>query len=789
MFTIKNIMPARMFQVAAMLVLLLAGGALRAEETATAIEFYNGTLKHYFISADSNEISGVDAGAAGPGWSRTGLSFKVWGSAASAAGLSPVCRFYGTPGKGPNGHFYTADPVECDLVKRDAGWTYEGIAFYVRRITPGATGSSAPAGMVNGCASTDAPVYRSYNNRFAQGDSNHRYASDSATYGSMAGQNWLAEGVVFCARGASVNYGDYFTFSLNTQDFAYPDLSIAALGKVVDTHERYQIPVDVYLTTLMTDLYEQMAPDLLARLRTSPWVALTYHTRPPLPYYDGYDWAGLGRMSYAEQYAAVMNYETHGLDLATGLPTAASGGFGKIKTLLGSAPVLTAFLAGPTLENAVSDVYRDLGAKMRIVHGRIINAGEKQRDLYIRPEHVDMILLEHFGENITTALDAAVQTAHGASGARAPYFVGVKMHDNDFFADHSAWTEIYVSHGRKPNWDLSYKSPLLDATSQASRWATYEGAVAYASANRSRIGSLNGPGLLTLVSAATGATASTTTSTATTTTTTTSSPVMATPKLYVSGNMHIESRIDLWPNVDNLIAFFRQAVTIGKVGTQASPMRWSLGADIGWLQNEPRAHEALQILVGLGVELDVHAHNVVDRAITAELLHNWGLNVTQVLNGANLTDVDGARNVESTASGYQWQAKYLWGFNRTNSHGAGSDDLAIGLWRPKSSAEYTVHDPNGSLLSIGNGNGSLSTIESFVTGLGSSYTAPVYSASVSIQPWVLKVGLSGEDLDGLSAFANRVGASPNLRWATNREICEAWVAAGSVASRIDLPDL
>lgn len=774
MSTTRTRFTALIFQIAALLCIALPGALSRAEETVSAVELYNTTLDQYFVTASSSELAGIDAGAAGPGWSRTGFTFKVWDSASRTAGLSPVCRFYGVPGKGANGaHFYTANPNECEAVKSDPGWLYEGIAFYVRRPTRSAAASTEPPGIVNGCASTDVPVLRAYNNRFAQGDSGHRYMTDSAIYSGMVTQNWAGEGVVFCAGGESINYTDYFTFSLNTQDYAYPDLSIAMLRKVVDAHERYQIPVDVYLTTTMIDLYEQMAPDLLVRLATSPWVALTYHTRPPKPYHYGYDWLGIGPMSYAEQYSTIMNYETHGLDLVTGQATAAAGGFGKLKAILGSAPVLTAFLADAPLEPAVSEVFRDLGAKMRIVHGRIINLGDMQRDLYIRPEHVDMILLEHTSENVNSALDAAVQQAHAAIGAIAPYFVGVKMHDNDFFADHSAWTETYLHHGRRPPWDLSFKSPLLDVTTQVARWSMYEGAVAYASANRTRIGALNGPGLLSLASGAGTAPAPS---------------AASTPKLYVSGNMHIESNPFLWPNVDNLIAFYRQAVAIGKVGSQTSGMRWSLGPDIGWLQNESRARDTLQTLAGLGVELDVHAHNTSDRAKVAEILHNWGFDVTQVLNGTKTSDVDGARTVQTAPSGYQWQAKYLWGFNRDGSHGLGMDDLSIGLWRPKSSAEYATHDPNGNLISIGNGDGTLATIENFAAQLGSTYNAPVYCMSVSIKPWTLAVDGSEEDIAGLTAFANRVGALPNLRWATNREIAEAWIAAGGVASRVDLPD-
>ena len=97
-----------------------------------------------------------------------------------------MCRFYGTPGKGPNSHFYTIDVGECAAVKNDPGWTYEGIAFH------------AHAPSADACAAGEQPVRRVYNNRFAQNDSNHRYLTDDAEYARMRALGWLGEGLVFC---------------------------------------------------------------------------------------------------------------------------------------------------------------------------------------------------------------------------------------------------------------------------------------------------------------------------------------------------------------------------------------------------------------------------------------------------------------------------------------------------------------------------------------------------------------------------------------------------------------
>ncbi len=161
--------------------------ALAAEPTATAVEFFHPDLGHYFVSADPAEVALVDRGGAGAGWMRTGGTFGVFRASGDAPGLSPVCRFYGTPGVGPNSHFYAADPAECEAVKRDRGWTYEGIGFYAARPAAGA------------CAGDATPVYRSYNNGAARNDSNHRFTVDATVFARSPSFGHVSEGVAMCA--------------------------------------------------------------------------------------------------------------------------------------------------------------------------------------------------------------------------------------------------------------------------------------------------------------------------------------------------------------------------------------------------------------------------------------------------------------------------------------------------------------------------------------------------------------------------------------------------------------
>ena len=177
----------------------VAGAASTPGDTAV-IEFYNSALKHYFITASAEESAGIDAGAAGPGWSRTGETWPAW-LGGPLPGATLVCRFYGNPAldpasgqrRGPNSHFYTFQGAECDQVKNDPGWVYEAPNKYFT-VQPTAAGQ-CPAGTL--------PVYRAYNNGYARNDSNHRYTIRTAIYDQMIGQGWRGEGVVMCTAPAA----------------------------------------------------------------------------------------------------------------------------------------------------------------------------------------------------------------------------------------------------------------------------------------------------------------------------------------------------------------------------------------------------------------------------------------------------------------------------------------------------------------------------------------------------------------------------------------------------------
>lgn len=299
------------------------------------------------------------------------------------------------------------------------------------------------------------------------------------------------------------NLNDYVIFSINVQDFSYPEQSAAILDRIITLHETYNVPVDIYLTDIMAQIYAEQFPQLLERLKTSPVVAISYHYRPPRPYAISYDWLGLRNMSAEERYQTILRYETHAIDPVSGQTTDAPGGYQYLAALIGYPPYAAPSTSNDAdIESATLSVFKELGAQMTLGRGSALNLGDTKQGLYVRPEHYDYKLFEQAGADPAASFEQALQQAHQAPGAVAPYFLGVKMHDNDFFAEKSAWVTVYVDGGKRPNWDPTRKSPLLSQAEQDAVWAQYEQTVAYVASQQERIGAVNLPMVLDMLAAA-----------------------------------------------------------------------------------------------------------------------------------------------------------------------------------------------------------------------------------------------------------------------------------------------
>lgn len=146
---------------------------------ALAVEYYHAAFDHYFTTSYVNEIQLLDAGAFA-GWQRTGRSFKVWTN--GSGGAAPVCRFFSVSFAPKSSHFYTPFTDECDIVRRNADWQFEAIAFYVEY--PDANGNCTPGRL---------PLYRLYND--GQGGApNHRYTTSLEARLEMVMRGWTSEG-------------------------------------------------------------------------------------------------------------------------------------------------------------------------------------------------------------------------------------------------------------------------------------------------------------------------------------------------------------------------------------------------------------------------------------------------------------------------------------------------------------------------------------------------------------------------------------------------------------------
>jgi uncharacterized protein (DUF1800 family) len=273
--------------------LALAGIAARAhavEPTATVVEFYNSTLKHYFVTADPTEATGIDRGAAGPGWVRTNGRFSAFRNETDATGLLAVCRFYGSTEndpatgqrRGPNSHFYTSSAQECAQVQQDPGWTYEGIAFYIQ----GTSGA--------GCAAGSQPVYRSYNNGFARNDSNHRYTTDASAQARMPAQGYSPEGVAMCAPLSAAQVESDMVRLLEQATFGVSEAGLArvkAIGIDAWLTEQFGLASSKYP---VYPFFPFQRPDTCVDSRTQPLTADSFCAR------DNYTLFQLQRQFYIQ---------------------------------------------------------------------------------------------------------------------------------------------------------------------------------------------------------------------------------------------------------------------------------------------------------------------------------------------------------------------------------------------------------------------------------------------------------------------------------------------------------
>ncbi len=148
-----------------------------------AVEYFNAAFGHFFVSANPDEIKGLDAGTA---WKRTGEMFKVY--ATPGEGRVGVCRFFGQfpqpSGPAKSSHFYALRGLGCEaLLQKPGPWQYEGDVFFMP--SPNANDGACPSGTT--------PVFRLYNNGMG-GAPNHRFTTNPETQAEMVRDGFIPEG-------------------------------------------------------------------------------------------------------------------------------------------------------------------------------------------------------------------------------------------------------------------------------------------------------------------------------------------------------------------------------------------------------------------------------------------------------------------------------------------------------------------------------------------------------------------------------------------------------------------
>lgn len=279
------------------------------------------------------------------------------------------------------------------------------------------------------------------------------------------------------------------TFSLNVHDWAFPEESAAAVERVLDVHEAAGVPVDVFLTDTVARGYARDAPHVLDRLRDSPVAVVSYHVRPPYPYYPNFDWLGLADLDEDARYAVLSQYETHAVDLVEGVPTIEAGGYAGVAALVGYPP----YAVGPSASATMAAILVDMGATFTIDHASARDLGEARDGLYYRPEHVEVKLYEWEGSDPCDVLEdhLAASEDHPETGAR---YVNVKWHENDLYLKDTPWLYVYFEGGDtayplEPPYDTRAWEDDLRPTSalvQAGRWDLYEGGIGCVTADPER---------------------------------------------------------------------------------------------------------------------------------------------------------------------------------------------------------------------------------------------------------------------------------------------------------------
>ena len=98
----------------------LSGAPPATAQTQTAVEYYYAAWNYYFVTSSPDEIAGLDGGAYGGAWQRTGETFNVWTQPVGGSASAPVA--FSAPVLPQRAALLHAAPAECAVVKNNPDW-------------------------------------------------------------------------------------------------------------------------------------------------------------------------------------------------------------------------------------------------------------------------------------------------------------------------------------------------------------------------------------------------------------------------------------------------------------------------------------------------------------------------------------------------------------------------------------------------------------------------------------------------------------------------------------------
>ena len=292
----------------------------------------------------------------------------------------------------------------------------------------------------------------------------------------------------------------YTIFSMNVHDWVFVENSIETLHKVIDIHEKYQVPVDIYLTDPTYQLYLELDESLMDRFKTSEMVAISYHVRPPAIFYPDFKEKLVENLSDEEKYDLMLDHEENRLDLVTGEPGDEPGGYQYLKELMGYPPLTVGLVTGKLIGDAASQVYTEKGAIFAVVHGRESILGDMSNDLYKRPENIEIKLYEYAKMGNTESAEEIITERLEEYTGTGDIYIGLKYHENNFYTvGGTPWWPVFFEDSSKtiakdPPYDLTAYEGLTSVgpiERQNNHWALYEDTVAYIADNRGTFNPIN----------------------------------------------------------------------------------------------------------------------------------------------------------------------------------------------------------------------------------------------------------------------------------------------------------